>query len=399
LKRHLPEDSLMLQPGAAAGWTAERYDAAKAFILRIRDCHDSALPEERPHAALIEQTSAKLSEPELALSLERGWILAREASVSPASASPLTPVTRLAPPVHVVRSGRITAVTVIAGAQGVPAETMPNGLSAATLQARPTRQARQLRGPIALVALIATCAVAATLWYAGGRPAPSEIQALAEPLRAAADHAGDAMHRLLRRDERAPGIDTVSEAAPAPAATSNDTVPLRPPAQAAVPEPIAPSLVPNVAPPQSASPLIASTTDAVANAPLPPTQAPRDKSPTALPQHPIQQAYGWSGARARSSALAPAKQASTPSQSSTTPAATVTRIELAQPSAALDVASPVAGAQPVSVGASLASADPPAAMAAAGDPRGNAVASPVRQPSRSASRGAPVEDRSESLKL
>ncbi|TMH57420.1 MAG: hypothetical protein E6H53_12945 [Betaproteobacteria bacterium] len=293
------------------------------------------------------------------------------------------------------------------------------------------------------------------------------------------------MHRLLRRDERAPGIDTVSEAAPAPAATSNDTVPLRPPAQAAAREPIAPTSVPNVAPtersrasiapPQSASPLIASTTDAVANAALPPTQAPRDKSPTALPQHPIPQAYGWSGARAKSSALAPAKQASTTWQSSAklahapstgaptasyaqsptqaprvhaswasleppawlrggpgpgeppsvktresrvarvastetvsavaTPAATapavatMTRIELAQPSPALDVAPPAAGPQPVSAGASLAPADPSVAASAAGDPRGNAVASPVRQPSRSASRGAPVEDRSESLKL
>ncbi len=150
LKRHLPEESFMLDAGGTAGWTAERYDAAKALILRIRDCHDSALPEGRPHAALIEQSGARLSEPELALSLEREWTLAREASVSPAAASPLTPVTRLAPPVHVVRSGRITAVTVIAEAQSLPPETTPSGLSVATPRARQSRQARQVRGPIAL---------------------------------------------------------------------------------------------------------------------------------------------------------------------------------------------------------------------------------------------------------
>src|SRR5258706_1669049 len=115
----------------------------------------------------IEQSGARLSEPELALSLEREWTLAGEASVSPAAAWQFTPVTRLAPPVHVVRSGRITAVTVIAEAQSLPPETTPSGLSVATPRARQSRQARQVRGPIALVALIATCAVAATLWYAG----------------------------------------------------------------------------------------------------------------------------------------------------------------------------------------------------------------------------------------
>ena len=324
LKRHLPEESVMLQPGCAAGWTAERYDAAKAFILRIRDCHDSALPEERPHAALIEQSGARLSESELALSLERGWTLAREASVSPASASPLTPVTRLAPPVHVVRSGRVTAVTVIAGAQGLPPETTRSGPSVATPHARQPPQARRARGPIALVALIATFAVAATLWYAGGRPPASEIQALAEPMRAAADH----VRRLFRRDEQARRVDTVSGVAPATEATRKDPAPLPPPPpQAAVPQPpIAPASTPDMAsrelsrasvsPPQSSSPVIASTTDAVASATPPATQALREKSPIALPLHPLPQAHG-SGTRTKSSTLAPVKQTNTPSQSST----------------------------------------------------------------------------------
>jgi serine/threonine protein kinase len=486
LKRHLPEESFMLQAGGTAGWTAERYDAAKALILRIRDCHDSALPEERPHAALIEQSGARLSEPELALSLEREWTLAREASVSQAAASPLTPVTRLAPPGHVLRSGRITAVTVIAEAQSLPPETTPSGLSVATPRARQSRQARQVRGPIALVALIATCAVAATLWYAGGRSPAGEIRALAEPIRAAADHAGDTLRRLFRRDEQARGVGTVSAEAPATGATSKDPAPLRPPpAQAAAPHAIAPASAPDTAlrdlsrpsilPPQPASPVIASTPDAVARATLSATQGPREKSPTVQPQHSITQAQGWAGTRSKSSTLAPVRQTTTPSQSTTKlgrapstraptasnaqnrwstqarrahaswvsleppawlrggpgpgeppavktheprvarvasiervsavaasaapAAATATRIELAQTSGQLDVTPPAAGSQPVSIGASTTSAEPPAATSAAGDPRSNVVAAPARQPSRSVSASAPVEDRSEGLKL
>src|SRR5438552_1673353 len=223
LKRHLPEESLVLQSARAAGWTTERYDAAQAFILGIRDCHDGEFPAQRPHAALIEQSGTRLGELELALSLERGWTLAREASVSAASASPLTPVTRLAPPVRVVRSGRITAVTVIDGAQSFSTEAK-SGLPATPHAAR-SRPARRARGPIAAVALIATCAAAAAMWYLGDRlrPTQSEIQALAEPIRAAAYQASDALHRLVRRGEEAQERDVVAGQASAPSTAAEDS--------------------------------------------------------------------------------------------------------------------------------------------------------------------------------
>src|SRR4030095_11650214 len=86
-------------------------------ILRIRECHDGELPLQRPHADLIEVTGARVRDDDLALSLAEGWTLAREATVASASASPLTPVTLLAPPIRVVRSGRTTAVTVMAAAE------------------------------------------------------------------------------------------------------------------------------------------------------------------------------------------------------------------------------------------------------------------------------------------
>ena len=84
LKRYLPEETFGLSPPRDAGWTAERYEAAKALILRIRECHDGELPLQRPHAELIEVTGARLREDDLALSLAEGRTLAREASVAPA---------------------------------------------------------------------------------------------------------------------------------------------------------------------------------------------------------------------------------------------------------------------------------------------------------------------------
>ena len=76
LKRYLPDAGLEPRPEQASGWTNERYDAAKALILRIRDVHDAELPARRPHADLIEATAARLAEAELASSLDRGWELA-----------------------------------------------------------------------------------------------------------------------------------------------------------------------------------------------------------------------------------------------------------------------------------------------------------------------------------
>src|SRR4029077_16452971 len=91
LKRYLPDEGGVARPLLEAGWTTERYDAAKALILRIRELHDGELPRERPHPELIDLTAARLFDADLARSLEQDWTLAREASVASASASPLTP--------------------------------------------------------------------------------------------------------------------------------------------------------------------------------------------------------------------------------------------------------------------------------------------------------------------
>lgn len=101
LKRYLPDEGMVHQSERATGWTGERYDAAKALILTLREHHDREAPQLHPHQALIDATGARLRESDLAPSLASGWTLARDASVAPAGASPLTPMTRLAPPLRV----------------------------------------------------------------------------------------------------------------------------------------------------------------------------------------------------------------------------------------------------------------------------------------------------------
>ena len=96
-----PTKRMVHQPERATGWTSERYDAAKALILTLRDHHDRDAPQLHPHPELIDATGARLRESDLALSLASGWTLARDVSVAPAGASPLTPMTRLAPPIRV----------------------------------------------------------------------------------------------------------------------------------------------------------------------------------------------------------------------------------------------------------------------------------------------------------
>jgi serine/threonine protein kinase len=185
LKRYLPD--ARDRPGAT-GWTPERYDAAKALILSIRKAHDQELTPQRPHAALMETTSAQLSESELARSLEYGWTLARAAETAPASASPLTPVTRVAPitriatPIQVTRSGR-TAVTVIAPVRTLP-PTVPTLLPHAAHSRPPAHGLRAVLATLVLVAIVATGA----LFYRYDRSSGfnEDMTALFAPLRATA---------------------------------------------------------------------------------------------------------------------------------------------------------------------------------------------------------------------
>ena len=69
---------------AATGWTGERYDAAKALILTLRDHHDRDAPQRLPHQTLIDthRRAAGASATSRGRSTA-GWTLARDVSVAP----------------------------------------------------------------------------------------------------------------------------------------------------------------------------------------------------------------------------------------------------------------------------------------------------------------------------
>ena len=100
LKRYLPGDDVVHGAGDAAGWTADRYHAAKALLLALRDAHDRDSAAVRPHDELLRATSAELATADFMASLEDGWTLARDADVANVEALPMTPLTRLAPSLY-----------------------------------------------------------------------------------------------------------------------------------------------------------------------------------------------------------------------------------------------------------------------------------------------------------
>jgi serine/threonine protein kinase len=108
LKRYLPDDEVIAEVGLTGGWTASNVQAAKELILALREVHDSEAAVQHPHARLLQLTATRLEQPEMAASLASGWTLARDANLTPVAASPATPVTRLAPPLRVMVTPRVT---------------------------------------------------------------------------------------------------------------------------------------------------------------------------------------------------------------------------------------------------------------------------------------------------
>ena len=117
LKRYLPSDRRG-GDGSEMGWTSNRYDDARSLIFRLRDTHDRDLPHWRPHAELIDFCAARLDEPDLVASLQKGWTLARGEIVAGMATpiTPITPVTRIAP---FARAASVTPLTHIASSEPI----------------------------------------------------------------------------------------------------------------------------------------------------------------------------------------------------------------------------------------------------------------------------------------
>ena len=236
LKRYLPDEGMVHEPERATGWTRERYDAAKALILTLRDHHDRDAPQLHPHAQLIEATGARLREDELALSLASGWTLARDVSVAPVGASPLTPMTRLAPSIRVFVSPHDRVSTHTWAAIVPPEETAPLLIPQRDEAVRPqTRGARVGYAALASAAVVALVAGAALAIF------PDAVRMTLDDARdwlASAGRQGESASTAADNGQPAsesapPGAATDRLADAAPSASSNASE--EPPAPAAVP--------------------------------------------------------------------------------------------------------------------------------------------------------------------
>lgn len=93
LTRYLPP----LPVAERNGWNGPRYQQAQVLVNRLFDVHHAPLPAMRPHRQLIVLAQKAASSSDLVSSLERGWMLALDAPISPVDTP--TPVTRIAVPV------------------------------------------------------------------------------------------------------------------------------------------------------------------------------------------------------------------------------------------------------------------------------------------------------------
>jgi len=156
LKRYLPNVVTARPPERVTGWTSGRYDAAKMLILSLRHHHDAELPLGLPHQAMIDTTGAMLRESDLAQSLAAGWTLARDVTLESGVAAPITPMTRIAPPIRVFRKPRERALSSV-HATNEPA--LPTGVSFMVTRRNDVPPAPSRRNDAAPVALAAAFAL------------------------------------------------------------------------------------------------------------------------------------------------------------------------------------------------------------------------------------------------
>ena len=251
LKRYLPSPKRVHENNSETGWSSQRYDEARTLILRLRDSHDGDLPQWRPHAQLIDYTSARLSAHDLAESLADGWALARDTIAAGIATpmTPITPMTRLAPPIDVpVRVGRASVAarpTITDASRRVSAlrrrsepswsaplpPSAPTAITAVIPNGRPVSQrvkprfsSRQSAKHTAKRALSASVALTALLTIA----APSFIGDPERPLTLTAPEAMNASTMPL-----APGMQNVAANVQAP--STDAAPPEAPPSESETP--------------------------------------------------------------------------------------------------------------------------------------------------------------------
>ena len=215
LKRYLPDEADAAVDGGQRGWTAKRYDDARALIFRLRDFHDGDYSLWRPHRELMEITAAHLAEADLVASLADGWTLARNVEIA-AAPSLVTPLTRIAIPFQTSDTTPVSLVTaqtiVVPAVFRTPRArgTLPlPSLDVVAVQRRPRRKVSRaaMLGMSGLVALACPAFVG-------------------DPMHPLADQAREAFAELRSRFNAGPKPETMASAdsrttAPTPVGPAN----------------------------------------------------------------------------------------------------------------------------------------------------------------------------------
>jgi len=231
LRRYLPDDVESPQ-GSASAWTEPRRHAARALLIRMRECHDADAAEQRPHRDLMALTGVHVGDPDLVRSIAAGWTLVREASAvrSPVWRTPLTRVVDASPPTNLTQLRTVTVAPRDDATPSVFRETRPTPVVAvapppvpavrASAPARPAHP-RARGGRIALAAGVLAASVALVMLA-------DEATTLVESTSNRVGHWIAAALEARARDN-APGVvpPVVAEArseTPAQAAVPQDTI-------------------------------------------------------------------------------------------------------------------------------------------------------------------------------
>ena len=246
LKRYLPREDAMLESGLACGWSLARADAAKELVLALRDAHDRETPLRRPHEELMQLTAARLADPDLSASLASGWTLARDANVTPVATSPLTPLTRLAPPIRLIVPARereaITAPPAVIRRRTRPAESAPDA------QAAPQRKSLTARVTVLAALVVAGTVALATPLIDGRWPAMGDaLRSAVERVRVAAQKTDGPRPSTVQADESVPTPDASMPPKVASGATPDQVDESVPTTEASTP----PKVASNATPPQA----------------------------------------------------------------------------------------------------------------------------------------------------
>ena len=205
LWRYLPEP----QQASRNGWTTHRHAAAMSFVRLLVEADTAALPEVRPHAALVALADLSLREPELAAALVADCTFDSERAI--AAGADAVPATRI------FHAPRAEAAPLPPSAP--PPAPAVEGPASAPAPWTPLPRARRSRWPLAAAAAALVALLIAGAWWLLDGPTRHERDAT--QARMAAAVTGARPEATESSSDVAAATQPASTAAPLAAATAS----------------------------------------------------------------------------------------------------------------------------------------------------------------------------------